>query len=244
MASAIEQLFVLQEVDTRLRAIKLELEALESAAAAARAEAEEKRAELESRRREMAEMEKQRRDIESQLSDEGQRTKDRRMRMQRIKNEKELSALRREIDLGKDANALLEDQLMRLMENGDAKMGELRTVEEDLAARSALRDQRERELAERTRALQEELDRATADRAAAATELDESLRRRYDLIFERKGGLAVVEVKEGGCSGCRMRLPPQVVTEIHRNTEVVFCPNCQRILYQLRRPAAAAQSGK
>ena len=39
--------------------------------------------------------------------------------------------------------------------------------------------------------------------------------------------------KEGDCGGCRMRVPPQLITQIHRNSDVVFCPNCQRILYVL-----------
>jgi predicted nucleic acid-binding Zn-ribbon protein len=30
-----------------------------------------------------------------------------------------------------------------------------------------------------------------------------------------------------------MRVPPQLITQIHRNSDVVFCPNCQRILYVL-----------
>ena len=73
-------------------------------------------------------------------------------------------------------------------------------------------------------------------------ELEESLRRRYDLIFERKDGLAVVEVrKEGDCGGCRMRVPPHLITQIHRNADVVLCPNCQRILCELAAELRAAR---
>jgi predicted nucleic acid-binding Zn-ribbon protein len=27
-----------------------------------------------------------------------------------------------------------------------------------------------------------------------------------------------------------MRVPPQLITQIHRNSDIVFCPSCQRIL--------------
>ena len=37
-----------------------------------------------------------------------------------------------------------------------------------------------------------------AERTRLAEEVEESLRRRYELIFERKGGLAVVEVRKDG----------------------------------------------
>jgi len=52
------------------------------------------------------------------------------------------------------------------------------------------------------------------------------------MIFSRRGGLAVVEVRGGICQGCRMHVPPQLFNEIQRNLERVFvCPSCQRILY-------------
>ena len=51
------------------------------------------------------------------------------------------------------------------------------------------------------------------------------------MIFSRRGGLAVVEIREGICQGCRMRVPPQLFNEIQRNEQVILCPSCQRMLY-------------
>lgn len=231
MASAIDQLFRLQHVDTELRALKLELAALGGAAGELKTTVGTKRSVTQAKRQEMAELEKQRRDLEAKLADEEEKTKDRRMRMQRIRNDKELGALRREVEISRDLATQLEESLMKLLEGADGKVAELKGLEDDLAIAEKQLAEREKQLAERTQALAADLERLTAERERAAAEIDESLRRRYELIFERKGGLAVVEVrKEGDCGGCRMRVPPQLITQLHRNVDVVYCPSCQRAL--------------
>ncbi len=231
MSSPTEQLYELQHVDTNLRALRLEIAALEGAASEMKTAVGTKRSVTQAKRHEVAELERQRRDIEAKISDEEEKTKDRRMRMQRIRNEKELGALRREVELSRESSTQLEEQLLKLLDSGDGKLGELKTLEDDLAGAEQQLLERERELSDRRLALAADLDRLTAERTRLAMELEESLRKRYDLIFERRDGLAVVEVrKEGDCGGCRMRIPPQLITQLLRNSDVMFCPNCQRIL--------------
>ena len=54
--------------------------------------------------------------------------------MQRIRNEKELAALRREVEASRELSTQLEDQLLRLLDGGDGKIGELKALEDDLAS--------------------------------------------------------------------------------------------------------------
>ena len=232
MPSSTEQLFALQHVDTELRALRLELAALQSAASELKTTVGTRRSVTQAKRQEVSDLERQRRDLEGKIADEEEKTKDRRMRMQRIRNEKELAALRREVEISRDLSSQLEDSLLRLFDGGEGKITELKALEEELSVAEQQLAERERAHADRSQALAADLERLTAQRASLAAGIDESMRRRYDLIFERKGGLAVVEVrKEGDCGGCRMRVPPQLITQIHRNSDIVFCPACQRILY-------------
>ena len=55
------------------------------------------------------------------------------------------------------------------------------------------------------------------------------------MIFSRRGGLAVVEIRGGTCQGCRMHVPPQLFNQIQRNEQVILCPSCQRMLSGSRR---------
>ena len=61
-----------------------------------------------------AEKEKQRQEKDRVLQEEAKKAMDKRMRMNRIKNIKELQALQREIDQIRQNNGLLEEELIRL----------------------------------------------------------------------------------------------------------------------------------
>jgi predicted nucleic acid-binding Zn-ribbon protein len=65
----------------------------------------------------------------------------------------------------------------------------------------------------------------------AAGALAGPLRSKYEQIFERRGGMAVVEARNGICQGCRMRVPPQLYNELQKHHEIRMCPNCHRILF-------------
>ena len=72
---------------------------------------------------------------------------------------------------------------------------------------------------------------ASTRRQTIASQVTGDLISRYELIFSRRGGTAVVEVAGGICQGCYMNVPPQLWNEIIRNEKVHLCPSCQRILF-------------
>src|SRR2546425_928538 len=76
-----------------------------------------------------------------------------------------------------------------------------------------------------------EIERERTARSEIIQGVDGDLRRKYEMIFSRRGGVAVVEVRGGICQGCRMRVPPQLYNEIQRNEQVILCPSCQRMLF-------------
>jgi predicted nucleic acid-binding Zn-ribbon protein len=55
--------------------------------------------------------------------------------------------------------------------------------------------------------------------------------RRYELIRKRRGGVGIVEVKEGICIGCNTSLPPNQNIAVQRAETFEQCPRCQRLLY-------------
>jgi predicted nucleic acid-binding Zn-ribbon protein len=72
---------------------------------------------------------------------------------------------------------------------------------------------------------------AAARRQSIASQLANDLISRYELIFARRGGTAVVEVSGGICQGCYMNIPPQLGNEIIKSEKLHLCPSCNRILY-------------
>ena len=116
MASQIELLAALQEIDQRLQKKGQTLEELRQRTTAILSEINDKEREAAEQQQRVTESEVARRTAESQLREEEEKIKEKRVRLNRIRNERELQALRREIDSMKEANSKLEDDVLQLLE--------------------------------------------------------------------------------------------------------------------------------
>jgi len=175
--------------------------------------------------------ESRRRELEATLETEGGKMKDRRMRLNRVRNEKELQALRHEIELGKEANQQVEDEVLSVFEKIDVLTATKQSAEEALTKCEGDAVGRIEEGRARIVTLRSEIEGARDGRARLASTLDPELLRRYEQIFEKRAGIAVVEARAGICTGCHRNLPPQFYNELQRNEAVRTCPACYRILY-------------
>jgi predicted nucleic acid-binding Zn-ribbon protein len=188
-----------------------------------------------------AEKEKQRGQSDRVLQDESKKAMDKRMRMNRIKNVKELQALQREIDQIRQSNGVLEEEIIRLMEEIDGIKAEAQAKREELAAVQEEWRQKQGALQKQISGIDKAVAEAAARRKNIASQVTGDLIARYELIFARRGGTAVVEVAGGTCHGCYMNIPPQLWNEIIKNEKIHLCPSCQRILY--RKPSEVGNNG-
>jgi predicted nucleic acid-binding Zn-ribbon protein len=227
----IDRLAALQEIDRQLRQKTELLQALEHEAA----ELENRRL-LQRERVRVAQAERdavevRRRELEAHLESEEGKMKDRRMRLNRVRNEKELQALRYEIEVGKEANQQVEEELLHIFDSLDTLNASAKQAEDLLREIEVEADSTSAERRARVNTLQVEVKAQREIRTRMAAALDSRLRRKYEQIFERRGGTAVVEVRDGTCLGCHMHLPPQFFNDLQRTREVRLCPSCHRILF-------------
>jgi predicted nucleic acid-binding Zn-ribbon protein len=236
MDSEIDHLAALQDMDRRLKDKRDSLSVLVAEIEELSQRKERQRAELEQMRSDQTTLDAQRAELDAKLDTEGNRIRDNRMKMNRVRNERELMAMRREVDLAKEANKLLEEQLIAIMEQLEALTARIASAEEALTTVHNEVEQATTAHQDRIAELHREIDAMGAERATAADRLSGSLRVKYEQIFARRGGSAVVEVRNGTCMGCRMNVPPQLYNELQKYRDVRLCPNCHRILFW--RPAA------
>ena len=229
--TSISQLAALQEIDRQQREKTVLAETLEETIADLEGRLARQREVTRAAQGEREAIETRRRALEAQLEDEEAKMKDRRMRLNRVRNEKELLALRREIEVGKEANQQLEEEVLRLIDSFDTASKAAGEAEAQLAELEATAASRIAEQREQIAALRSEVEHARASRSQMAASLDATLLRKYEQIFQRRGGTAVVEVRNGTCLGCHMNLPPQLFNELQRSQDVRLCPNCHRILF-------------
>ena len=214
MRSQIEILASLQTVDREIKEQKeIKQELL--------GDLQSKENEIDSKKREIglltaahSEKEKLRQEKDRVLQNEGKKAMDKRMRMNRIKNIKELQALQREIDQIKQSNGELEDELIKIMEELDGIKSAIKSKEEELVKIQDEWRHKQEQMRSQISGIDQAVSEASTRRQSIASQVTGDLISRYELLFARRGGTAVVEVAGGICQGCYMNIPPQLWNEI------------------------------
>lgn len=138
-------------------------------------------------------------------------------------SERELEAIRRSI---RDAETEKE-RLAGVLEQTRSVLAEpLAELEEQKKALAEAQAGSEQRLAE----LRTEREKVVTGRERWAAEIPKPIYRRYERI-RPKIHPAVSEVVDATCTGCRMRLPPQLSNQIQAGQDLYQCPHCQRFLY-------------
>ncbi len=221
----------LQTIDKELQELAESLAALTHGVDRLREETDSARGELERLTQEDKQAEIARRELERELAEGEARIRNKRMRQNLIRNDKELQALAHEVESQKETNQRQEAEVLTQMEVAEARAPRIKELTGQVQQKSAELSAAEKEIAGKAEELKEAMRQRRIGREALAAQIDATLRQRYEVIFNRRGGLAVAMARSGTCQGCRMRLPPQLYNEIQRSEHIHYCPNCQRILY-------------
>ncbi len=148
-----------------------------------------------------------------------------------VKTNKEYTAMQKEIEGLKADKSVLEEEVLKIMEEADQFKGRLQTEKEALKAKEAEFAKTLARIEEETKAIQSVLAQLQATRSNLIPKVESQILSRYERILERKEGLALVPVRNGACGGCNMVLPHQAINEIMGASRLITCESCTRILY-------------
>ncbi|MBW1928944.1 MAG: hypothetical protein JRH08_18565 [Deltaproteobacteria bacterium] len=191
-------------------------------------------------------LKKERREVERDIDDAETKKRKSQAKLSSVSSNKEYRAALKEIDELDRTRILLEDKALELME-------QIETLEEKLKASKKELEGLKEKIAKDKKAIEEEMKTLEQKLTSLAQERDQLCRQieppllsRYDLLRERKGGLAISPVTSGVCQTCHMGIPPQKFNELIRGEELMSCPNCQRIIYwgdnkELKEPAGSSE---
>jgi predicted nucleic acid-binding Zn-ribbon protein len=176
-------------------------------------------------------LEEQRREFVQALALEGDNIARSESRLPQIKTQKEYVAVLKEVDTAKK----LSKELTEKIEVKDRELASLAAdkaeKDEELASLDGQIAARRGEISTDLAGVEAQLEAMTSQRGELLEKLPTSLRKRYQLLLERRGGVAVVEARGGACLGCHMHLPPQQFNSLYVAEEVQSCPHCNRLLY-------------
>jgi predicted nucleic acid-binding Zn-ribbon protein len=227
----IARLMGLQVLDRQLLELEQTLATIAGRVEGQREENERNQAELQRLIEEDQQTAAARKKAEKELAEGEARIRNKRMRLNLVRTDKELQAVTHEVDSLKETNLRLESELAALNEAGSPRAERIKELGEVIAKGRTALAEGEKEIAEQVEELKASIATKRVERDQAASQIPPSLLQRYNTLFTRRQGAAVVLAKGGSCMGCRRLLPPQLFNEIQKHLQIHFCPNCQRILY-------------
>jgi predicted nucleic acid-binding Zn-ribbon protein len=236
LSTPIDLLAALQEVDQRLRQKESTLQELRQQISASASAVETKQQEAEAQRLRLNELESRQRATELQLKEEEGKIKEKRVRQNRIRNERELMAVRHEVELMKEANEKIEEDGIRLLEQIEQEKTRLVQTQTEIEALKGKMTAEAGRVETQIASLESEVQQERNERERFARDIDADLCARYERIFAKRGGIVVVEIRSDTCQGCYMRIPPhmsnQIRSSVQVNAHTIFhCPHCGRILH-------------
>jgi uncharacterized protein len=193
---------------------------------------------LEAERSRVADIERQKRTLEQNITDEKDKVKKWEARLAEQRSTREYSALAREIDIAKKANATMAEELSELGKTLAAARESLKTRETEFASRQEQLRARMGELRGKMGEAEAKVKSLEGRRGEAAAAVDRTLLQRYEAV-RKKRLPALVPLRGGTCSGCNMNVPPQLANALRVSLGTDICPNCHRIIYS---PEALAET--
>lgn len=146
-----------------------------------------------------------------------------------VTDAREMRLLETEITHAKEAQKVLEDEEISIMERLESLDSQVSTTRSEIESLRAARQSTHGHLIEEEMLLQAEIGGFRRKREDLAAEIEPVLLSRYERMKERLGH-AVSNVSSGVCEWCRVQLPA-VDVQHARGAALVTCTNCARILY-------------
>jgi predicted nucleic acid-binding Zn-ribbon protein len=177
------------------------------------------------------ELGKQKKDLEYELEDEKEKIERSKARLMTIKTNREYFAMLKEIDMVKRMNRQREEELLELMVRYDEVEAKYNIAKERYEALKNEFDKKMEAIKKHMKSFDSDIAKLEREKEEIAKKLDINKTRRFELVFKRRNGVAVVPAKDYICTGCNMNIPPQLYNLIQKEDRLYECPNCSRILY-------------
>lgn len=159
-----------------------------------------------------------------------------------VKSNEEYKALLHEIEFNKSEIRKIEDKILELMIAAERDEEQLKKTEAELKRQEQQVVQEKKEAERATQLKQGELDALLNKREELLHTIGDSIMDLYGRIAKLRDGIVVAEARDQICMVCHVMLRPQTYNEVMRNTEIIQCSNCGRVLYWIppSQPASPA----
>ncbi|MGE5248267.1 MAG: zinc ribbon domain-containing protein [Verrucomicrobiota bacterium] len=227
----VKALIDLQEVMSEAKRLEDEKQRIPLEVADLKSLFEEREASYLAANQEFESLRQQRREKEREIEEERDKVERAKAKLMSIKTNKEYYAMLKEIEGTRRSNAAREEELLALLsryEEAEKRLAETKAELDEVAGKY-----RERmvDVESRMSAFDDDIGKVLTRKRQVASKLEPGLVRRFEMIFERRDGLAIIAARNYSCTGCHMNIAPQLFNMLQREDRIHTCPNCNRILY-------------
>jgi hypothetical protein len=228
----LQELVALQHLDTTIRRLQKELEAIPERRAEVEKEFDKRAFEIRALENSREEARHTRTRLETEISEQKARVERAERNLMSSKKPEEYTAAIREADAARKQISALETQILEQMEVFERAENSLKERADEIASLNTDREARLKLFDDSTRAQSEQLQASINERDRIFNALPKQLSSLYKRISARiRNGVAVAEARNGSCTACFMALRPQAMSQVRRGEEIITCDNCNRILY-------------
>ncbi len=212
------------DLDQKKREVPLLLERLQKAF-------EDKKANYKALESNLQKMQLRQKEKEGDLGAKEEGIKKSQSQLGALKTNKEYQAKLAEIESLKADKSVIEEDILKLMDEVEAAKKALDEEKKVLADEEKIYNEEKRAVEEQAKDIEASLQAEQGKRQIAAAGVDKKILQAYEHILSGRGGVALVKVSNNSCEGCHMRVPHQVINEIKMYNRLITCENCSRILY-------------
>ncbi|MBV5305087.1 MAG: hypothetical protein J0652_00165 [Desulfobulbaceae bacterium] len=233
MNEVISQLVALQKIDLQLDTIDNEIKQKQDALDKLAAMLLQREADITQLNEQISALEQERRILDLELSEELAHVKSRQSKMMQVQTGREQTAILKEIEDGKQGIKEKEEKIVIIMEEVELLTAQIAKQKELVQEESKNLTAETGNTKESIEAIIKNKEGQDQNRQQQASQVEAKLLSKYNVLRERRNGLAVANVLAGVCQGCFMSIPPQQYNILLRGDRHLECPVCQRIIYHL-----------
>lgn len=223
-------LYELQRIDSNALEFERASQAIPKKISELETEPEAQRIELGQLNAEADQLRQEQQQLEGQVSEDNAKVQKWKRRLNDIKSPREYQALSREIELAERQVKGFEDRIMEIMTELESRDRLIKEKEAQLREREAEVRSKVAELRSAQAKLNADAQKAKQGREEVIEKIPANVVKRYEQVRKRRNGIAVALAENGTCSGCNVRLRPQLVVELLKYNTIETCASCNRIL--------------
>jgi uncharacterized protein len=169
--------------------------------------------------------------LETELKDLQQKLVKFQAQLMGVKNNKEYSAVLKEIDTAKVDIAKHDEGLLARMQEMEGLQNDLPEAQAKLDVEIEAFEKERSAIEEAMKNLEERSRKLIQERQVVEKALPRDVLSTFHRVAEARQGVSMARVVDAVCTACNVRLRPQVYNDVRRGDTLLTCDSCRRFLY-------------